>query len=83
VQLIIVNLPGYEEGLPDMALRTSLPILQDTNEDGIATCYGASKWYIYVIDPSGIIRRIHYSLDLSAERDRLLAEIAAFVEGAR
>ncbi len=78
-----MDLPGYEEGLPDLAARTSIPVLQDTDEDGIASCYGASKWYIYVIDRSGIVRRIHYSLDLDAERDRLLAEIAALSGSAK
>ncbi len=60
-----------------MAERTTLPILQDTTAEGVAACYGASKWYIYVIDKGGVLRHIHYSLDLNTERDRLLGEIAA------
>jgi hypothetical protein len=47
--------------------------------DGIATCYGASKWYLYLVDRSGVIRTIHYTLDLDAERGRLLSELAALV----
>jgi len=62
-----------------MAEYTTLPILQDTTEAGTADCYGAYKWYIYVIDKRGIPRHIHYSLDLNTERERLLSEIAALV----
>jgi hypothetical protein len=79
VRVLIINLPGFEEGLPDLISRTTLPILQDTSWDGIASCYGASKWYLYLVDPSGVVRTIHYSLDLDAERDRLLMEVSGLV----
>ena len=76
MQLLVINLAGSEDGLPDLAANTTLPILQDTTEDGAAYCYGAQKWYIYVIDPAGVVRTVHYSLDLNAEASRLLAEIS-------
>ena len=50
-----------------------------TDKDRVAHEYGAEKWYIYLIDREGKIRLIHYSLDLSSERDRLLEEIAELV----
>ena len=77
--MVIFNLPGFEEGLPDLIAQTTLPILQDTSTDGIAGCYGASKWYLYLVDRSGVVRTIHYSLDLDTERDRLLTELAGMV----
>ena len=77
--MVIIDLPGFEEGMPDLISRTTLPILQDTNAQGIASCYGASKWYLYLVDRDGIVRTIHYSLDLDAERERLLTELAGLV----
>ena len=77
--MVIFNLPGFEDGLPDLIAQTTLPILQDTSSDGIASCYGASKWYLYLVDRSGVVRTIHYSLDLDSERDRLLTELAGMV----
>jgi len=77
--VVIIDLPGFEEGLPDLIAQTTLPILQDTTTDGIATCYGASKWYLYLVDRAGVVQTIHYSLDLEAERERLLSEIALLV----
>jgi hypothetical protein len=81
VNVILINLPGFEEGMPDLAAQTSLPILQDTAEKGTAKCYGASKWYVYVIDAEGVPRYVHYQIDLSAERDRLMNEIATVAAG--
>ena len=75
----MINLPGYEEGIPDLTKECTLPVLQDTTKDGVARDYGAEKWYIYLIDREGKIRLIHYSLDLNNERDRLLEEIAELV----
>ena len=75
--IILVNLAGTEEGIPDLSARNQLPILQDDVETHLAQCFGASKWYIYVIDASGIPRTIFYSLNLDTERDRLFAAIDA------
>ncbi len=77
--MVVVNLPGFEDGLPDLISQTTLPILQDTSSARIASCYGASKWYLYLVDRSGVVRTIHYSLDLDAERDRLLSELSTLV----
>ena len=76
-QLILVNLAGTGEGIPDLSAANQLPILQDDVETHLAQCFGASKWYIYVIDKEGIPRTIFYSLNLDSERDRLLTAIAA------
>ncbi len=57
----------------------TLPVLQDTLEAGVFSAYGASKWYIYLIDPQQQPVLLHYEMDLDAEQERLLAEIAAVV----
>jgi hypothetical protein len=75
-QIVIINLPGFEESLPELSSRTSLPILQDTDTEGVAKCFGASKWYVYVMNRSGVPRFIHYQIDLAGERNRLFLEIA-------
>lgn len=55
----------------------TLPVLQDTSAAGMFTAYGASKWYVYLIDRAGIPRYIHYEMDLADDdRARLLSEIA-------
>ena len=71
-----MNLAGTEDGIPDLSAENQQPILQDTASAKIIQCYGASKWYIYVIDANGIPKTIFYSLDLDSERDRLLQAIA-------
>ena len=68
---------GTEDGLPDLVAGTQLPVLQDTSDARISQCFGASKWYIYVVDREGDVRFLHYKRDLGTERDRLLAEVAA------
>jgi len=76
-KIILVNLAGTEEGIPDLSAENQLPILQDDVETHLAQCFGASKWYIYIIDKAGVPTTIFYSLDLDEERERLLAAIAA------
>ena len=73
--IILVNLAGTEEGIPDLSAANQLPILQDDVETHLAQCFGASKWYIYIIDAEGVPKTIFYSLNLDTERDRLLAAI--------
>ena len=75
-QVFMINLIGTEEGIPDLTESSQVPVLQDTATDRIATCFGASKWYIYVVDKTGHPRFVHYKLNLDTERERLLAEVA-------
>lgn len=74
---------GTEDGIPDLIAGTSLPVLQDNGASNIAGCFGASKWYIYVVDREGIPRYIHYQLDLDSERNRLFVELAALAMGGK
>ena len=74
-QLIVINMAGTEDGIPDLSEENQLPILQDNATAKVLQCYGASKWYIYVIDPTGVPKTIFYSLDLDAERERLLSAV--------
>jgi len=80
----MINLPGYESGIEDLTDGVTLPVLQDTDELEVAENYGASKWYVYIIDRSGIPRYVHYSMDLDGdEADRLLSEISTLVKEAQ
>ena len=74
---------GTEEGIPDLTEGTSLPVLQDEGSSNIAGCFGASKWYIYVVDREGISRHIHYQLNLDSERNRLFLELATLATGGK
>ena len=58
-----------------MSAENQLPILQDDVETHLAQGFGASKWYIYIIDAAGIPKTIFYSLNLDTERERLLTAI--------
>lgn len=78
-----MNLMGTESGIPDLTAGTSLPVLQDNGASNIAGCFGASKWYLYVVDREGIPRHIHYQLDLNSERNRLFMELAALAMGGK
>ena len=73
---MLVNTAGSEDYVPEMAPDgMDLPVLQDTTTDKVFVDYGASKWYIYVLDAEGNPRYVHYQVDLNGERDRLLSEI--------
>ncbi len=67
---------GTEEGIPELTADSQLPVLQDTETARVAQCFGASKWYIYVVDRAGEARFVHYQLNLETERARLIAEVA-------
>ncbi len=58
-----------------MTEAITLPVLQDTVEDGVAKEYGADKWYIYVVDRTGNVRYLHYYVDLNTERERFVEEV--------
>jgi len=78
VSLLIVNSASTEAVIAELIQdQVTLPILQDTLEAGMYTKYGASKWYTYLIDPSGYPKIIHYKLSLPSDLDRLAAEIEA------
>lgn len=80
VNLLIVNMAGYEDGVPDLVDGVTLPVLQDTSVDQVATTWGASKWYLYFLDRKGYPRYIQYEMDLAEDdRDRFLADIATLV----
>ena len=76
-RIVLVSLTGTEDGIPDLTEDLQLPVLQDTAEAGVAGCFGASKWYIYIMDAAGNPKTIFYSLNLDTERERLLSAIAA------
>ncbi len=71
---------GYESGVPELTEGVTLPVLQDTSSARIFESYGASKWYVYLIDRQGVPRYLHYEMDLADDdRARLLSEIATLV----
>lgn len=77
VKFIVINAPGYESGIKDLAKPVDIAILQDDNTTKATSNYGAGRSYIYLIDKAGHPRYIHYSLDIEeTEKDRLMAEIA-------
>ena len=81
MNLILINQYSAADSIGELAENTTLPILQDTSEQAVANQYGAEKWYIYLIGPDQKLKLLHYSLDLDAERDRLLAEIEEVQSG--
>ena len=73
--MILVDNAGYESGLPELTAGLTLPVLQDTTDADVFETYGASQWYVYVIDRQAVPRYIHYTLDMPSENVRLLEEI--------
>ena len=73
--MFIVNMGGTESGITDLTESAQIPVLQDTGEASIIQCFGASKWYVYVVDKEGVARFIHYQINLETEVDRLLSEV--------
>lgn len=81
VQLLVINMPGYESYLPDLVEGITLPVLQDTNTDLVSEGMGAYKWYVYFVDAEGTVRWVHYYLDLpGSERDRFITEVDGLLE---
>ena len=62
--------PGLDQStfcghsIGELADNTTLPILQDTSDQSVASQYGAEKWYVYLIGPDQKLKLLHYSLDL-------------------
>lgn len=82
VSLLVVNSIGSDAGLPDLTDGVDIPVLQDTAEAQAFTTFGASKWYVYLIDPQGRLRWLRYGISMPEEQDRLLEQIALAREGA-
>ncbi len=74
---MIIDLPGYEDGLAAMAEQTSLPILQDTSAAAVGEMLGGARDYTMVLDPEGHPTAIFYDLQFATAADRLLSEVAA------
>lgn len=78
--VVILSLASGADEVEELTSRAgSLPVLQDLDEAGVADAYGADRWYVYVLTPTGALHTLHYSVNLSdsAERDRLLAQLDA------
>ena len=69
------------DSLPDLADGHDLPIVVDNETLRLADQYGAERWYIYLLDRSGQPAMIHYDLDFTVERDRLVNEVNMLLAG--
>lgn len=77
VYVAVVDSRGYEDYIDELVGEDiTLPVLQDTTTDGVFDAYGASKWYLYVIDAEGELAYLHYSFDIDGDTDRLLTELS-------
>lgn len=81
VYTVIVNLPGYESGLEELAAETDIPILQDTDDVDAGEAYGAYKWYVYIVDQTGHLQALWYELDLAGdERQKVYDAVGDLLE---
>lgn len=69
---MVVNLPAYASSVEKLTEKTDLPVLQDITSEDAATQYGASKWYLYVLNPDGSLHIMHYNLPMPTQLPRLL-----------
>ena len=67
------------ESLPELADGHDLPILVDTDTLNLQGQYGADRWYIYLLDRNGEPAMLHYELNFTTERDRLVNEVNALL----
>jgi hypothetical protein len=76
VKIIIINAPGYETSLLDMAAGTNLTVLQDDNTTSATEQYGAARAYLYIIGKDGKPINVHYALDIEEdEEQRFIDEV--------
>lgn len=77
----VLALNTAHDSLPELADGHDLPIVVDTDALDLEAQYGAERWYIYLLDRSGQPARIHYDLNFTTERDRLIDEVGALLAG--
>ena len=81
VSVRILALNTAHDSLPELAEGHNLPILVDTDELNLERQYGAERWYIYLLDRSGMPAMLHYEIDFVSERDRLIDEVNLLLAG--
>lgn len=81
VQLLVINQANTEGGLEGLTTDVTLPVLQDTSDAQVFQQYGASKWYMYFIDPTGELRFVHYEMNVPNEEARILDHLAELQGG--
>lgn len=79
VSVRVIALDAALESLPELADGHDLPILVDTPDVDIEGRYGADRWYLYILDRSGLPRHLHYEPDFSGEQERLIDQVATLL----
>jgi hypothetical protein len=84
VKIIVINAPGYETSLLDMAAGTNLTVLQDDNTTSATEQYGAARAYLYIIGKDGKPVNVYYALDIEEdERQRFIDQVNSARVGAK
>jgi len=73
VVILLVNMAGYEEDLPDFCALHDLPTVQD---DGtVVSAFGAALYWNYILRTDGRLHTMYYSLSLPTDEQRLITDI--------
>ncbi len=81
VSVRVLALNTALDSLPELADGHDLPILVDTDELNLQGQYGAERWYLYLLDRSGMPATLHYELNFSTERTRLVEQVQTLLAG--
>ncbi len=79
LQIIHVNQAGYNDGLPDLAAITDLPILQDDVITDVWVNWGAEWRDVYVLGPRNEIVAIYNLSEQSLANPDHYAELKALM----
>ncbi len=77
LQIHHVNAMGEEDGLPDLAAVTDLPILQDDAETGVWGAWGVTWRDVYVLGPRNEIVAVYNLSENSLADPENYAELQA------
>ena len=75
--IVVINLAAYASSLSEITDLTNFPVVQDEESVKIAEEYGASKWFIYIMNADGTLHKMHYDLPMPSQLDRLVKWVEA------
>jgi len=77
VAIVLVNMIGYEDDLPEFCALHDLPTVQDDDATGVADAFGASLYWNYTLGTDGRLHTMYYSLYLPTDEQRWVTDIEA------
>lgn len=79
VSVRVLAIAAAPESLPELSEGHDLPVLVDTETDGVVDALGGDRWYLYLLDHDARVRHLHYAPDLVGDAERIVGEVDALL----